>query len=310
MPQILVVDPTPNDRRLMATLLADVPQCNVVEAAGAEQALTMARLVPLDLVLTDLGTPGGNGIALLEQLTAEQPLLPIIVVTGQGSDELAREALETAAAGYVAKSRLLYDLVPVVTLVLDAAAENRGRMTLQSLQTRQSTSFEMENDPACVAAVVQHVTSQCSRFGITTEQEKVRVAVALEEALLNAIIHGNLQVGSDLRERSDDAFRRLVERRRLQPEFATRRVRLQCDVDSDLARIVIRDEGPGFDIRSLPDPRDPEYMLRASGRGVLLMRTFMDEVVYNDVGNEVTLIKRRRVGDQPAAPPSQQLCRA
>ncbi len=56
---------------------------------------------------------------------------------------------------------------------------------------------------------------------------------------------------------------------------------------------VIRDGGPGFDITQVPDPTDPENMLRPSGRGLLLMRAFMDEFHFNNVGNEVTMIKRR-----------------
>ncbi len=56
---------------------------------------------------------------------------------------------------------------------------------------------------------------------------------------------------------------------------------------------MIRDEGSGFDRSELPDPTDPENLLKSSGRGVMLMQTFMDEVIFNDRGNEVTLIKRR-----------------
>ena len=55
---------------------------------------------------------------------------------------------------------------------------------------------------------------------------------------------------------------------------------------------MIRDEGPGFDPDGLPDPTDPENLTKASGRGVLLIRTFMDEVRFNDTGNEITMIKR------------------
>ena len=47
--------------------------------------------------------------------------------------------------------------------------------------------------------------------------------------------------------------------------------------------------GVGFDISKLPDPRDPENLVRASGRGVLMMRMFMDEVSWNESGNEVTM---------------------
>ena len=56
---------------------------------------------------------------------------------------------------------------------------------------------------------------------------------------------------------------------------------------------VIRDEGPGFDVSGLPDPTDPANLDRPCGRGMLLMRTFMDNVIYNDRGNEVTLFKER-----------------
>ena len=56
----------------------------------------------------------------------------------------------------------------------------------------------------------------------------------------------------------------------------------------------MRDEGSGFDPGALPDPLDPENLEKASGRGVLLMRAFMDDVRYNDAGNEVTLVLRRK----------------
>ena len=61
----------------------------------------------------------------------------------------------------------------------------------------------------------------------------------------------------------------------------------------DQAIFVIRDEGPGFDPRCLPDPLDPECFDKAGGRGILLMRTFMNEVQFNSTGNQVTLVKRR-----------------
>jgi len=56
--------------------------------------------------------------------------------------------------------------------------------------------------------------------------------------------------------------------------------------------VVVRDEGSGFDPAALPDPTAPANLERVSGRGVLLLRTFMDEVIYNELGNAVTLVKR------------------
>ena len=59
------------------------------------------------------------------------------------------------------------------------------------------------------------------------------------------------------------------------------------------ARYVIRDEGPGFDLNRVPDPTDMSNLERISGRGLLLINTFMDEVRHNKAGNEITMVKRR-----------------
>jgi len=55
----------------------------------------------------------------------------------------------------------------------------------------------------------------------------------------------------------------------------------------------ILDEGPGFDWSLVPDPRNPENLLKPSGRGLMLIRTFMDEVTFNESGNEIAMTKRR-----------------
>jgi anti-sigma regulatory factor (Ser/Thr protein kinase) len=56
---------------------------------------------------------------------------------------------------------------------------------------------------------------------------------------------------------------------------------------------VISDDGSGFDTSSVPDPTDPGNLIKPSGRGLMLMRTFMDEVHFNETGNQVTMLKRR-----------------
>src|SRR5262249_37125024 len=118
---------------------------------------------------------------------------------------------------------------------------------------------------------------------------KVRRAIAVEEAMLNAIYHGNLELSSDLRQDGSDLYQRLAAQRRNEQPYAPRRVRVHARLDGKRGQFVIRDEGPGFDVSKLPDPTDPENVVKLSGRGVLLIRMFMDEVAYNDRGNELTL---------------------
>jgi anti-sigma regulatory factor (Ser/Thr protein kinase) len=56
---------------------------------------------------------------------------------------------------------------------------------------------------------------------------------------------------------------------------------------------VLRDEGRGFSFATLPDPLEPENVAKVNGRGLFLIRTFMDDVRFNDSGNEITMIKQR-----------------
>jgi anti-sigma regulatory factor (Ser/Thr protein kinase) len=124
------------------------------------------------------------------------------------------------------------------------------------------------------------------------------VATALTEALTNAIDHGNLELDSALREKDGRAYRQLgIERSKQQP-FSRRRVYVTSQINESQATIIVRDDGPGFDPRTLPDPTDPENLLKPSGRGVMLIRTFMDAVAFNDKGNEVTMTKRRVASDE------------
>lgn len=150
------------------------------------------------------------------------------------------------------------------------------------------------NDPQAAAAVVARLRDDLLAVGACDYDAALRVGVALEEALLNAIYHGNLEISSELKEDGDGPFHALARERRTLEPFASRRVRVVARVTRQRAAFVVEDQGPGFDVSKLPDPTYPQYLERASGRGLLLMRAFMDEVRYNPAGNRVTLLIGRR----------------
>lgn len=302
---ILVVDDSPIERRLAVGLLTENIDCTANEAASSEEALLRIQMTPVDLLLTDMRMPDIDGLELLRRVKEEHPRLPVVVMTGQGTEETAVAALQAGADGYVTKRRLAADVVNVVSSVLEASEKGRRRAGLFRQLTRQSLEFELENNLAQIAPLWRMIVEACSRLGIVSERDRVRVAVALEEALMNAMIHGNLEVSSQLRERSGTEYEDLIRRRRQEEPYASRRVSLRCELTQESAEIMIRDCGPGFDVSSLPDPRDAQRLALSSGRGVLLMRSFMDEVLYNECGNEVTLVKYRDDASEQSSGPAQ-----
>jgi CheY-like chemotaxis protein/anti-sigma regulatory factor (Ser/Thr protein kinase) len=303
MAKILVVDDLRAERILARGLLERRPglealECRtgltVIEAAGGEEALEAVRREAPDLVLTDMVMPGMNGLELVETLRARCPQLPVVLMTAHGSEEIAMQALQKGAASYVPKHNLARDLLETVEEVLRLASAERNQQHLMECLTRTEADFVLDNDPSLIPALIGHVSENLRRLRCCSENERLRVTVALSEALLNAMYHGNLEIDSELRDRDEKSYREVLGQRRRDLPYATRRVHVNARESPAEARYVIRDEGPGFDPTSLPDPTDPANLERVSGRGLLLIRTFMDEVRHNDKGNEIVLLKRRR----------------
>jgi CheY-like chemotaxis protein/anti-sigma regulatory factor (Ser/Thr protein kinase) len=293
LPLILVADDSLLEQRYVGRILAQHGGWRVSFARNGEEALEAITKAPPAIVLTDINMPKMDGLTLVEKVRERFPLVPVVLMTGSGSERVAVAALKAGAADYVTKQALAHDLTPVLERVLSVGqAEYRRFRVLQGM-TRRSSQFVLENDPALVPPLVAQFREDLIEMGLCDLTGATRAGIAIEEALLNAVYHGNLEVSSDLRANGDEAFHALARARSAQEPYASRRVRVTARLTSTSATFVISDQGPGFDVSKIPDPTHPDFLEKPSGRGVLLMRTFMDEVRYNSTGNRVTLVKRR-----------------
>ena len=293
MPTVLIVDDSTVERRVVRGLLEKESHWRLAEARDGEEAIRMLDTEALpDLVLTDLQMPGIDGLQLTQEIRRRFPLVPVVLMTAQGSEEIAVQALESGAASYVPKSDLVRQLADVLDRVLAAAGEKRSLSHLMRCLTEWRAGFELPSDAGIVLSLVAHLQRVMSEMRLFDESERLRVGVALEEALLNAAHHGNLEISSKLREEDHQKYYDLARQRLDQQPYADRRIRVDVLLSPDRAEFHIADEGKGFDRSCLPDPTDPANLDRPCGRGLLLMQTFMDELSYNDVGNQVRLVKR------------------
>lgn len=290
---ILVVDDSRVSQRLAGRLIQNGTGRAVVYANNGGQALTMINDVEPSIVLTDLQMPGMDGLELVEAIRSNFPRIPVILMTAYGSEEAAMMALKAGAANYVPKKSLVTELADTIRRLLKLVAGDRRRRQVLSSQTACTRTFEIGNDPDLLAPLIELIREDFDSFAIGDETVRIRVAVALQESLSNAVYHGNLECDSDLRQEDERDFYDLADRRRKSEPYRSRRVHVESRVGYEEARIVIRDEGPGFNVASLEKPLDPEDLMRVGGRGMILIRTFLDEAFHNESGNEITLIKRK-----------------
>jgi len=115
--------------------------------------------------------------------------------------------------------------------------------------------------------VEEEIITKAEMFGYT-EETAFAIRLALEEAIVNAHKHGN---GSD----------------------SNKQITVSYDINPDRMVIRVRDEGRGFDPTTVPDPTEPNRIPLPYGRGIMLMRAYLDEVSFNERGNEVQLVKEK-----------------
>jgi len=140
--------------------------------------------------------------------------------------------------------------------------------------TEKRVSFTLESTLDSVNMAEEKTEKLASELGFS-EEDCHRLAMSVREAMVNAVLHGNAY----------------------DPK---KRVHVVFEHDGRKLTVTISDEGKGLDPKDLPDPLAPENLLKQSGRGIFLMRSFMDEVQIRNLrpGTEVKLIKS--VGSEAA----------
>jgi CheY-like chemotaxis protein len=293
MSRILVVDDSKVDLELVASLLSDVGH-ECVRAGNGREALELLQAKTPDLILTDLQMPEMGGLELVQEVHARYPKVPVVLMTAHGSEEVAAAALRAGAASYVPKRNLARDLGPTTERVLGVAPSGALREDPSKWLAEAGYRFVLDNRCDWLRPLVAHFQDKLMERGFRDDTELMQVGMALHEALTNAAHHGNLELDSSLRENGIEAYMALMQERLGQEPYASRKLDVRATFTRAEACFVIRDQGKGFDPSTVPDCCDPRNLARLSGRGLMLMRTFMDEVRHNERGNEVTLVKRRK----------------
>jgi len=141
-----------------------------------------------------------------------------------------------------------------------------GRVGRAHGRATMKRSFTIPSDYDAIRQVLDPVMADVSDGGYDSDSS-FAIRISLEEALVNAIKHGNRE-----------------DRRKA--------VRVESDVSPARAEIVIEDEGPGFDRKRVPDPTAVENLCRPSGRGILLIESYMTDVTWERGGRRVRMVKR------------------
>jgi CheY-like chemotaxis protein len=296
MAAILLAEDSPTHTALMQSLLEqDAHQVQCVEN-GRQAVEALHRAAP-DLVVTDLCMPEMNGLELVHQLVERFPRIPSIVVTARGSESLAVDALAQGAANFVPKNSLHKLLTHAVRQTLQMAKADRQYSEFTGQLQRPEFSFLLHNDVRSIEPAVLFVVQALAAAGRMNPTHRIRLGTAIASAIFNAICFGNLEVMDE-----DSFVNRFLsgdhsgetEMRELarHAPYRDRSVELKVSVGDDDTRILVSHDGPGRMTRLTPAPGTPESFELEQCRGLMLMTSFMDDVVFHSEYSEVVMVKR------------------
>ncbi|MBI3666697.1 MAG: response regulator [Acidobacteria bacterium] len=271
---ILIVDDDPTVHHLLAAVLAP-HDWRIESAFDGLEALQRVETFPYDLVLTDVHLPGLDGLELLARIRQLRPETKVMVMTADSTPDHIIRSTREQAFSYFSKP---FSPSAVAEMIARAFSTPAWQDDIEVLSARPEWfTLRVRCRPETADRLVQFLREMKMDL---PEQEREDMAAAFRELLMNAIEHGG---GSD----------------------PNKRVRVAYVRTSRAILYYIQDPGKGFSFQNIPHaavsnpPEAPfehvavraELGLRPGGFGILLAGKLVDELIYNEKGNEVLLIK-------------------
>ena len=261
--RILIVDNNDELRLLLEKVLGQLGH-DVVVTGERGKALRRDDLDSFDLIISDLSEAEVNG----EPISEHHRKHLVTPLSTHGATPEIIKAFKMGAANYLRSPYNRDEMREIVEKTLAYKLRYVDDPNVLS-HVHEKIEFELPSDLALMNGVLEYLQERVAKLGLI-KPERSNLFVALDEAFVNAVKHGNKNDPNKL-------------------------VRITAELTPQEASFTVEDEGEGFDINQSPDPCDPANLVRTSGRGVLLIYNIMDEVEYNAQGNRVKMVKRPEV---------------
>ena len=284
-----------DDQEALRTLLARLLEREGFDPLQAEDGAKAVELYKTEsplVVVSDIMMPRMDGLSLLTEIRHIDRNATVILMTGQGNEDVLLKALRGGATNFFKKPFAVRELIEEIRKVVEFRLEAARSSLFSPLLVEETKTFVMPRADSPFFPIINQITLQLPC--ILPSEDILNLKIGIEEVITNAIEHGNLGISFDEKSKAFQEGRlpELIAAKGRQSDAAGRCVRITSRLSPERFEITVRDDGQGFDWRNLPAV-EPENLLAFNGRGLFLTKIYFDEVAFNDAGNEVTLKKNR-----------------
>ncbi len=258
--KILIVDDHDDLKTVLTEVFSRIGY-SVKTTESRQEAVELDESNEFDLVITDLD--GDKAFPQDEADDVDNTCLP--TEEAENFDRSFVKAFKICATNFKRENFDENELKNLFETILNYKAKFVDKRNAVKY-IREKIEFEFPSAISLMHSILDYLMKRVEKNGIV-DAENSNLFIALDEAFVNAVKHGN--------------------------KFdADKIVRISVEVSPTEARFTIEDEGEGFNVSEIPDPTNPENLFKSSGRGVLIIHNIMDEVSYNERGNRLTMVKK------------------
>lgn len=297
--KILIVDDDKYISLLLYNFLEEEGfKCDTAED-GLEALEKVSKGNEYDMVLLDFVMPKMNGLEFLAAVKDINPNLSVMMISGYRTRENTLEALRLGAIGFIKKPFSLNDVLSNLRLVFNVSKSKKELGPIISHLNKGKMEFVFKTGEIEPDKISFYLATHLGEMGFISGRRITTVALALNEVLINAIEHGNLElpvnyfVENPGAEKKETVFD-LKNERLKDSQYADKKIIINYQFQNDETAVTIADEGPGFDPSTVVDflISDDLTKTEGCGRGLMLLKYAVDEIRFNEKGNEVTLVIR------------------
>lgn len=266
-----------------------------VAETGA-QLLDAVKKEQFDVVITDLVMPSLKGVGLLSDILKSRPGQAVIALSNEASLDQAMTFFRSGASDLLARPIDFSWLERSVRQLVQGVRNDARERDLNRYLIRHNSEYLITSrDLAQHGFVSLPIISQLRECNILDDQGALKMRLGIQEVVVNALEHGNLELRSEWKEEiyanGVDRFSVLRRERLQSSEFADRSIRIIVQYEPGILKISVRDCGEGFLNKLAPSSSSAEGGVQCHGRGLALISSSADELHFEANGAEVTIVK-------------------
>ncbi len=297
-PSILLADGNEQSRQMFGTFFAGRGWSYDVVPDSSSMVGALERGT-YDIIIADVALSGPDSAKVLREILEKHPSQAIIAVSPNATYEDALTMFRSGATDLLARPIDFSWLERVVQqIVFSRRNDARERATYRFVTSERTEMRFSCADVAQVSSISLPVVGRLAQSGMLSHTEALKIRLAVQEAVLNGLEHGNLELDSQWKEEigedGSDMFSSVRKDRLADPNYADRYVYVTLQFSDGSLEITVRDEGKGFLNSKVVQANGKVDSLACSGRGLALMSSAVDEVRFGKNGSVVTMIKRLR----------------